>query len=415
MLQGKRIILGVTGGIAAYKAVFLLRELQKLGAEVRVTMTPSATRFVGVETFAALSRQDVAVDVFSEGDLASGHWTRHIDWGEWADLFVIAPCTANTLARIVHGFSDNMLTSVALAARCPILICPTMDGGMYRSPATQSNITRAREIGIHILEPESGYLASGLEDQGRLPEPGVIISKMEEILADVPAGPLTGKHVVVTAGPTREFLDPVRFISNPSSGKMGLAMAEAAKKLGARVTLIHGPVSAALPENISNVAITSASELFEAVKKHHNADIFILAAAVSDFAPSERHEQKVKKENAEGSITLQSTPDTLQWLGDNKKPGQVLIGFAMETENLLESARAKRNRKNCDWIVANSILEEGSGFAHDTNSVYLIGEKTAPGSEIRFEGPKNLIAQKVLAAIFPRHGEQVILPPGNTV
>ncbi|MFU8858803.1 MAG: bifunctional phosphopantothenoylcysteine decarboxylase/phosphopantothenate--cysteine ligase CoaBC [Cyclonatronaceae bacterium] len=400
MLQGKRIILGVTGGIAAYKAVFLLRELQKSGAEVRVTMTPSATRFVGVETFAALSRQDVAVEVFTGGDLTSGHWTRHIEWGEWAELFVIAPCTANTLAKIVHGFSDNMLTSVALAARCPILICPTMDGGMYRSPATQSNITRAREMSMHILEPDSGYLASGLDDQGRLPEPGVIISRVEEILADVPAGPLAGKQVVVTAGPTREFLDPVRFISNPSSGKMGLAMAEAAKKMGARVTLIHGPVSEALPGNITNVSITSASDLFDAVKKHHHADIFILAAAVSDFSPATRHQQKVKKDQAESTITLQPTPDTLQWLGDNKKPGQVLVGFAMETENLLESARSKRKRKNCDWIVANSILEEGSGFAHDTNSVYLISEKTAPGSEIRFEGSKSLIADNVLKAIF---------------
>jgi len=400
MLQGKRIILGVTGGIAAYKAVFLLRELQKQGAEVRVTMTSSATRFVGIETFAALSRQDVAVDVFSEGDLASGHWTRHIEWGEWADLFVIAPCTANTLAKIVHGFSDNMLASVALAARCPILICPTMDGGMYRSPATRANLSRAIELGFHILEPESGYLASGLNDQGRLPEPEVIISSIEKIIGDVPAGPLTGKHVVVSAGPTREFLDPVRFISNPSSGKMGLAMAEAAKKLGARVTLIHGPVSAQLPDGITNVAITSASDLFEAVKKHHSADVFILAAAVSDFAPSTRHDQKVKKERAESSITLQPTPDTLQWLGENRKTGQVLIGFAMETENLLESARSKRERKNCDWIVANSILEEGSGFAHDTNSVFLIGEKTEAGSETRFEGPKNLIAQKVLNAIF---------------
>lgn len=398
MLQGKRIILGVTGGIAAYKAVFLLRELQNLGAEIRVTMTPSATRFVGEETFRALSRKDVAVDVFTRGDSdASGHWTRHIEWGEWADVLVVAPCTANTLAKIVHGFSDNMLTSVVMAARCPILLCPTMDGGMYRSPANKSNIERARELGFHLLEPESGYLASGLEDEGRLPVNEVIIETINSLLSGHSSkGPLSGKHVVVTAGPTREYIDPVRFISNPSSGKMGVAMAEAAKNLGARVTLVHGPMPAGQPAGITNVGITSASDLFEAVKKQKEADVFILAAAVSDFTPVTRHGQKVKKEQAEPVITLESTPDTLKWLGEHKKKGQMLIGFAMETEKLLENAREKRERKHCDWIVANSILEDGSGFANDTNSVYLIGEN----SETRFSGTKSEVAQKILATIF---------------
>jgi phosphopantothenoylcysteine decarboxylase / phosphopantothenate---cysteine ligase len=401
MLQGKRIILGVTGGIAAYKAVFLLRELQKRGADVRVTMTASATRFVGVETFAAISRHDVAVEVFSGGDLsASGHWTRHIEWGEWADLFVIAPCTANTLARLVHGFSDNMLTSVAMAARCPILICPTMDGGMYRSPANRANISKAQELGFHLLEPDTGYLASGLDDKGRLPEAAVIIAKIESLLDGDATGPLAGRHVVVTAGPTREFLDPVRFISNPSSGKMGIAMANAAKELGARVTLIHGPVSAPLPDGVTAVAVTSAADLFGAVKKQKDADVFIMAAAVSDFAPAGRHDQKVKKEVAEPTIPLKPTPDTLQWLGENRKPGQILIGFAMETENLIENATSKLRRKNCDWIIANSIMDEGSGFAHDTNTVWLIGASREPATGTRIEGTKPEVARKALRTIF---------------
>jgi phosphopantothenoylcysteine decarboxylase / phosphopantothenate---cysteine ligase len=398
MLQGKRIILGVTGGIAAYKAVFLLRELQKQGAEIRVAMTSSATRFVGVETFAALSRRDVAVDVFTEGEpTVSGHWTRHIDWGEWADLLVIAPCTANTLAKLVHGFSDNMLTTVTMAARCPVLLCPAMDGGMYLSRVTQSNLKKASDLGFHVLEPDSGYLASGLEGKGRLPANDVIISRMISVMEELsPKGRLTGKHVVVTAGPTREFIDPVRFISNPSTGKMGVAMAEAAKNMGARVTLIHGPMQVSEPDGITSVEITSASDLFEAVKKNRNADVFILAAAVSDFSPSLRHAQKVKKTQAEPVIQLESTPDTLQWLGDQKKEDRVLIGFAMETENLIENARDKRKRKNCDWIIANSILEDGSGFAHDTNSVYLIGEST----ETKIDGEKTEIARKILEKIF---------------
>lgn len=394
MLSGKRIILGVTGGIAAYKAAFLLREFQKAGAEVRVTMTPSATRFVGLETFASLSGHEVAVDIFPD-DPGSSDWTRHINWGEWADLFVVAPCTANTLAKITSGISDNMLSSTVLAARCPILICPTMDGEMYESPAVSLNLKKVQEFGYHILEPESGYLASGLEGKGRLPEIEDILEKASEIIGSV-KGPLEEKKVVVTAGPTREHIDPVRFISNPSSGKMGIAMAEAAQSLGADVTLIHGPISVSKPEGIHSVKITSTAELFEAVKEYADADVIIMAAAVSDFTPTEIHRQKVKKAEGENSIGLKRTQDILAWLGEHKKDAQVLIGFAMETENLIENATSKLKKKNADWIIANSLNEKDAGFEADTNTVHLLGID----SDQKFQGSKKDIAIEILNTIF---------------
>ena len=394
MLSGKRIILGVTGGIAAYKAAFLLREFQKAGAEVRVTMTPSATRFVGLVTFASLSGHEVAVDIFPD-EGTSNDWTRHINWGEWADLFVIAPCTANTLAKISTGLSDNMLTSTVLAARCPILICPTMDGEMYESPGVEQNLKKVKENGYHVLEPESGYLASGLEGTGRLPEFDTILEQASEIIGAV-KGPLEGKKVVVTAGPTREHIDPVRFISNPSSGKMGIAMAEAAKTLGAEVTLIHGPLSVPKPEGIHSISITSAADLFEAIKEHSGADVIIKAAAVSDFTPAEKYDHKVKKTDAESDIKLKRTQDILSWLGEHKKEGQTLIGFAMETENLIENATSKLNKKNADFIIANSLNDKDAGFETDTNSVHLLSKN----SEKKFQGRKKDIAIEILNTIF---------------
>ncbi len=396
MLTGKRIILGVTGGIAAYKAVYLLRDFQKAGAEIRVTMTPSATRFVGSETFAALSRNEVAVEVFNDAQPGK-NWTKHIHWGEWADLFVIAPCTANTLSKIVHGQSDNMLTSTLLAARCPILICPTMDGEMYESPSVSKNLEQAGEMGYYILEPEKGYLASGLDAIGRLPEAQAIINRSAEIIKDHRIqGPLTGKKVVVTAGPTREFLDPVRFISNPSSGKMGIAMADAARALGADVTLLHGPITAAVPDRIQSEQFVSADDLFELIKSHRNADIFIKSAAVSDFKPKTRSDQKEKKDRAELTIELEKNPDILAWLGERKNKGQVLIGFAMETENLINNAKQKLERKNLDWICANQLNSENSGFNSDTNTIHLLG----PGTQKEFTGQKSEIASKILTEIF---------------
>jgi phosphopantothenoylcysteine decarboxylase/phosphopantothenate--cysteine ligase len=394
MLSGKRIILGVTGGIAAYKAVFLLREFQKAGAEVRVTMTPSATRFVGLETFASLSQHEVAVDIFPE-DTQSTDWTRHINWGEWADLFVIAPCTANTLSKIASGISDNMLTSTVLAARSPILICPTMDGEMYESPTVTENLKKVREFGYHVLEPASGFLASGLEGKGRLPEIEDILDTSSEIIGSI-EGPLKGKKVVVTAGPTREYIDPVRFISNPSSGKMGFAMAKAAQRLGAEVKLIHGPITADIPEGIHSIEITSAAEMFTAVQERNDADVIIMAAAVSDFTPVKTHQQKVKKETDQSSIELKKTQDILAWLGEHKKKDQILIGFAMETQDLIENATSKLKKKNADWIIANSLTVKGAGFGVDTNHVHLISKD----SNTEFEGSKDEIAEIIMGKIF---------------
>lgn len=395
MLDGKRILLGVTGGIAAYKAVYLLRDFQKAGAIVRVTMTPSATRFVGSETFSSLSRTPVAVDVFSENDNDS--WTKHIHWGEWADLFVIAPCTANTLSKIVHGASDNMLTATVLAARCPVLICPTMDGEMYESPAVSANLKTALSMGYHFLEPDTGYLASGLEAKGRLPEPEKILEKTDSIIKNSRRnGPLTGKKVLVSAGPTREFIDPVRFISNPSSGKMGIAMADAAARLGADVVLLKGPVSEKETERMATESFLSADDLFELAKKHADADVVIMAAAVADLKPAETHQNKVKKEHASGELKLARTPDILQWLGDHKKEDQILIGFAMETEDLEKNAGRKLRKKNLNWICANSVSGADSGFKADTNNISLMSKDSLK----EFKGPKQEIAIRILREIF---------------
>lgn len=413
MLSGRHILLGVTGGIAAYKAAYLVRALQKKGALVRVIMTPAATRFIGEETFSALTGHEVGIHTFVQDDslqnsitdAETAHsnaseqihnpWTRHIQWSEWADLFVIAPCTANTIAKITHGNSDNLLTAAVLASRTLILICPTMDGEMINAPATTHNLELLKSRGFHLLEPEEGYLASGLMGKGRLPEPDNIVAHVESLLANE-TGPLYGKKVVVTAGPTREHIDPVRFLSNPSSGKMGLAMAKAAQRLGAQVHLVHGPISLAIPEGIQSYAILSAQDMFEQVKALHPADIFIKAAAVSDFSPTTTHNHKVKKSKEESHISLAPTPDILKWIGDHKDQDTISIGFAMETTDLLEQAKTKRRKKNADWIIANFIESEQQGFASNYNKVTLIGD----GVEESFEGPKDDLAMSLLRSIF---------------
>ena len=395
-LSGKRILLGVTGGIAAYKAVYLLREFQKKNAGVRVTMTPAATRFVGVETFSTLSRHEVAVEVFNDTNPGDS-WTKHIHWGEWADLIVIAPCTANTLSKLVHGQADNMLTSVILAARCPVLLCPTMDAEMIHHPAVKKNVELAGSYGFNILMPEEGYLASGIEGSGRLPEPETILKKSAEVLENSSkSGPLSKKKVLVTAGPTREFIDPVRFISNPSSGKMGIAMAEAATALGADVTLLHGQVSENLPSLFDSYEFESADDLFELIQQHADADVVIMAAAVSDFKPAQPEKQKVKKDVVAPELKLTPNPDSLAWLGKHKRNGQILIGFAMETENLEENARQKLKSKNLDWICANDLTGDQSGFEHESNQILLLGKN----AEEEFKGEKRVIAKQILRRIF---------------
>lgn len=402
MLSGKRIILGVTGGIAAYKAVVLLRDFQKAGADVRVLMTPNATRFVGSDTFSALSRNDVPVHIFPESHSDSDeNWVKHIQWAEWADVMLIAPCTANTLAKIVHGFSDNMITAAVLAARCPVLIAPTMDGEMYHAKVTKRNIALAQELGFTVIEPESGYLASGLEDQGRLPENEELIQAVIRATSGKKVGTniLAGKKVLLTAGPTREFIDPVRFISNPSSGKMGTSMAKAARDFGADVTLFHGPISKdLLPDEVNLQSFETADQLFELIKEHgSDFDIVIMTAAVSDYQPTEKSSKKIKKKDGEEKITFRRTPDSLAWLGEHKKAGQILIGFAMETDNLEQNAKEKIERKNLDWVIANTLNDTDSGFQHDINSVQLF---SSDGNKNSFQGLKKDIAQEILKAIF---------------
>jgi phosphopantothenoylcysteine decarboxylase / phosphopantothenate---cysteine ligase len=430
-MNGKRIILGVSGGIAAYKSVYLLRELQKAGAEVRVVMTPSATRFVGLETFSALTRTAVPVHVFSDATPDDNAWTRHIQWGEWADLMLVAPCTANTLAGLVHGHSDNMLLTTALAIRCPLLLAPTMDGGMYRSPAVRRNLNLARELGFHIIEPDTGYLASGLTDAGRLPEIAVLMQAIQSVLdsAEINEKPidavidnakgnnefgkhslnnpfskrfcqpqlLSGKKILVTAGPTREFIDAVRFISNPSSGKMGIAMAEAARDLGGEVTLVHGTISEQLPAEVKTISIVSANDLFNLVSEMASEfDVIIMAAAVSDFTPAERVIHKIKKGASDEHLKLIPTPDTLKWLGEHKRAGQLLVGFAMETDNLEAETERKRVAKNADWIAGNLLNTPGSGFQTDDNAIYLKGAV----SSYLFRGSKKQIALEMFLSIL---------------
>ncbi len=395
MLAGKRILLGVTGSIAAYKSVFLLRLLQKAGAEVRVMMTPSATRFVGSETFRALTRTDVPVQTIDPNQSgASEDWVRHIHWAEWADLLVIAPCTANTLAKIVHGLSDNMLTTAVMASRCPVLLCPVMDGGMFRSPAMQENLAKAGSFGFNIMEPDEGYLASGLNDEGRMPEPETIVEHIDRLLGEGPGqkkGPLSGKKVLVTAGPTREFIDPVRFISNPSSGKMGWAMAEVARSLGAEVTLLHGKVNLNVPDGMDSETFVSAAELFEKVKKYADYDVIVMTAAVSDYAPEHISNQKIKKDGKELSLPLKPTQDILKWLGEHRKAGQLIIGFAMETQDLENNARQKLENKKIDWIAANTVAGENEGFESDTNNVVLISRD----QEKKINGRKTDVARQI--------------------
>ena len=374
-LQGKKILLGVTGGIAAYKSVILLRELIKMSAEVQVIMTSAAHDFVTPTTLATLSGKPVLSELISDKD--KGTWSDHIGLGEWADLMVIAPCTANTMAKIVHGQSDDLMLAVYLSLRCPLMIAPAMDLEMFAHKATQENILALKERGHFVVGPEKGELASGLTGEGRMSEPEEILQRVEQVLS--PASKLRGKKVLITAGPTYEPIDPVRFIGNRSSGKMGYALAEAANWRGAEVLLISGPTD--LNTRVERVQVSTAQEMFDAATENAEVDIAIMAAAVADHRPKERAERKLKKEKGIDSIELVENPDILKWFGTNRKPGQLIVGFALETNNELANARNKLERKGVDMIVMNSLNEKGAGFAHDTNKVTLVmnsGEKDLP-------------------------------------
>ncbi len=402
MMQGKHILLGVTGGIAAYKAAFLVRELVKAGAEVQVVMTPAATEFITPLTLSVLSRREVVVEMFAPSpETPTLQWTRHIELGLWADVMLVAPASANTIAKMAHGLADNFLTTLVLALRCPLIVAPAMDVDMYRHEATQRNLAVLREQGCWIIEPESGELASGLSGPGRLPEVEVLMEGLRGVLT-LAGRDLAGKRVLVTAGPTQEPIDPVRYVGNRSSGKMGFALASAAAQRGAEVTLVAGPVRLATPRNVRRIDVGTAAEMKRAVlEEFEGADVLVMAAAVADFTPVSPAERKIKREEIPGerwSLELARNPDILKAAGE-RKGKRVLVGFALETDSGEENARRKLVAKNCDIIVLNSASTEGAGIGTDTNIVTILA---ADGSVERLpQLPKIDVAHKILTRIAP--------------
>lgn len=376
MLSGKKIVLGVTGGIAAYKAAFLVRLLVKAGAEVRVVMTPAAHEFITPLTLATLSKHPVVTE-FTEG--TQGEWNNHVELGLWGDLFVVAPASANTLAKMAEGRSDNLLMAVYLSARCPVAIAPAMDLDMYAHPQTQANLLRLQQQGVLVIPPGTGELASGLSGEGRMAEPEEIVQFIEATFGLRKR--LQGRKILVTAGPTYEAIDPVRFIGNHSTGKMGFALAEALAERGAEVFLVSGPVHLQVKRgNIHRTDVVSAQEMYEAcLQLFPQCDAAILSAAVADYRPKNAAGSKIKKEaGGINAIELVETQDVLASLGKMKTKEQVLAGFALETDNEMAHAQSKLERKNLDFIVMNSLREKGAGFATDTNKIAILtrAEKT---------------------------------------
>ncbi|MDQ3393200.1 MAG: bifunctional phosphopantothenoylcysteine decarboxylase/phosphopantothenate--cysteine ligase CoaBC [Bacteroidota bacterium] len=368
MLRGKKIILGVCGSIAAYKSALLVRLLVKEGAEVKVVMTTSASSFITPLTLATLSKNPV-LSHFIKND--TGQWNNHVELGLWADALVIAPSSANTLAKFANGICDNLLTAVYLSARCPVFITPAMDLDMYQHPATLNNINLLRSFGNIVIDAEYGELASGLTGTGRMAEPDHIIFSLQNFFQQ--KRPLTGKKAMVTAGPTYEEIDPVRFIGNYSTGKMGYALAEELARFGAEVTLISGPTNLSCSnKTIKVIRVVSAEDMYQAsISVFSSCDIIVLSAAVADYKPETKVMQKIKKQ---GNINLDliKTRDIAQSLGRLKTDGQILIGFALETDNEIENAIKKLQKKNLDYIVLNSLNDPGAGFGHDTNKVSII-------------------------------------------
>ena len=376
VLRGKNIIVGICGGIAAYKMPQLVRLLKKRGAYVRVVLTDGATHFVSELALATVSEERVYRSIFPPADTSGTDYTRHISLGEWADAFVVAPATANTLAKLSTGLCDDMLTALFITLRPdkPVLIFPAMDGQMFLSASVQRNIATLTSQGCSVISPERGELASGISGVGRMPEPLSIVSSLEEALhATASISPLHGKSIVVTAGPTREKIDGVRFISNYSSGKMGFAVARAAAKRGALVTLITGPVHLETPPGVNRLDVESALEMHDAAEScFKSCTIFIGAAAVSDYRPLAPSEGKMKKETREIELTLVKNPDILAEFGMQKAPGQLAVGFALETQTGLDNARKKLKAKNLDLIAFNFFDRKTSGFEVDTNILTLI-------------------------------------------
>lgn len=399
MLQGKTVVLGVTGGIAAYKMPNLASALVKLGCNVQVLMTQNATQFITAMTFETLTGNKALVDTF---DRNFSFQVEHIAVADQADLVMIAPATANVIAKLAHGLADDMLTTTVLACNCPKIVVPAMNTKMYENPVTQDNLNILRHYGWEVVEPASGYLACGAVGKGKMPEPEALLQVILHDLAH--EKDMVGKKVLVTAGPTQEALDPVRYLTNHSSGKMGYAIAQAAARRGAQVTLVSGPVALKRLPYVETVDVVSAQEMFEAVTtRAAEQDIIIKAAAVADYRPTVVAEDKMKKSDDALSIPLERTQDILGWLGQHRQPGQFLCGFSMETQNMVENSRKKLEKKRVDMIAANNLKVEGAGFGVDTNLLTLI---TKDGMDELPMVTKEAAADLLLDSILKRMEEK---------
>lgn len=372
----RKVLLGVTGSIAAYKTAHLVRELVRAGAEVQVVMTHAAHDFVTPLTLATLSKRDVLTELFVRD--GSGRWNDHVHLARWADVFLIAPASANTLGKMAHGTCDNLLLACYLSATCPVYVAPAMDLEMYRDAGTYANLDVLRQRGVRSIGPDSGELASGLSGAGRMTEPEEIVERLSSDLLG--NSKLNGKRVLITAGGTQEAIDPVRYIGNRSSGRMGFALAEEAAARGAQVELVAGPVHLTTDRaGITRTDVVSAAQMASACKAiAPSSDVVIMCAAVADYRPANAADSKMKKEDGELTLELEPTEDILAWMGANKPPAQMLVGFALETNDALKHAQAKLERKNADLLVLNSLQHEGAGFGHTTNQVTLLARGTDP-------------------------------------
>ena len=404
MLKGKKIVLGITGSIAAYKSCLIIRGLIKRGAEVQVVITPAGKEFITPITLSALTHKPVVSEFFSQRD---GTWNSHVDLGLWADAMLIAPCTASTMGKMAHGIADNMLITTYLSMKAPVFLAPAMDLDMYKHPSTQANMKTLLSYGNHIIEPEVGFLASGLEGKGRMEEPDVIVDCLDRyfdieaekkadcmVNAKETANDLSGKNVMITAGPTYEKIDPVRFIGNYSSGKMGFALAEECLRRGANVTLIAGPVALSCSQAINRINVESCEEMYQAATQAFaENDAAILCAAVADFKPSNVADRKIKREKDDLELRLVPTHDIAAALGKMKQKHQRIVAFALETNDEEANAQKKRQKKNADFIVINSTRNPGTTFRTDDNQITIISEK---GKKEYEKKPKSEVAQDII-------------------
>ena len=404
MLKGKKIVLGITGSIAAYKSCLIIRGLIKRGAEVQVVITPAGKEFITPITLSALTHKPVVSEFFSQRD---GTWNSHVDLGLWADAMLIAPCTASTMGKMAHGIADNMLITTYLSMKAPVFLAPAMDLDMYKHPSTQANMKTLLSYGNHIIEPEVGFLASGLEGKGRMEEPDVIVDCLDRyfdieakknadcmVNAKETANDLSGKNVMITAGPTYEKIDPVRFIGNYSSGKMGFALAEECLRRGANVTLIAGPVALSCSQAINRINVESCEEMYQAATQAFaENDAAILCAAVADFKPSNVADRKIKREKDDLELRLVPTHDIAAALGKMKQKHQRIVAFALETNDEEANAQKKRQKKNADFIVLNSTRNPGTTFRTDDNQITIISEK---GKKEYEKKPKSEVAQDII-------------------